>query len=88
MPSVQVMIRTATGQDEVEQMALGVRGLLLDALQNGEVTLLFGKQLKLAHGAVVELHERERDDEHEGHQRIEVIGNGADEQLDAAHARC
>ena len=67
-------------------MALGAAFFLLGALQNGEVALLFGKQLKLAHGTVVELHERERDDEHEGHQRIEVIGNGADEQLDAAHA--
>ena len=67
-------------------MALGAAFFLLGALQNGEVALLFGKQLKLAHGAVVELHERERDDEHKGHQRIEVVGNGADEQLDAAHA--
>ena len=28
-------------------MALGVRGLLLGGFQNGEVALLFGKQLKV-----------------------------------------
>ncbi len=80
------MIRTATGRMRSSRWPLGLLGFLLGGFQNGEVALLFGKQLKLAHGTVVELHERERDDEHEGHQRIEVIGNGADEQLDAAHA--
>lgn len=36
------------------------------------------------HGAVVELHHRQGDDEHEGQKGVEVVGDGPDKELDAA----
>ena len=66
-------------------MPLGVDGLALLTFQRGKVAggcFLF----ILLHGTIVELHQDDGNDEDEGHERIQVIGNGADEKLDAAHA--
>ena len=74
------------GNDKVDDAALGVGVLLGAAGAAGEVTRIAGALFKAAHRAVVELEQRERDDEDECQKGIEVIGNGADEELDAGNA--
>ena len=66
-------------------MTLGVDDLAFFPFERGKIAgggLLF----ICLHGAVVELHENDGDDEDEGHEGVEVIGNGADEKLNTAHA--
>ena len=76
------------GQDQVDDAAVlvAVDGIIVPvgAVAGGvEVVLEAGVHLVQAHRAVVELHEDERDDEHEREQRVEVIRNGAHEQVEA-----
>ena len=76
------------GQDQVDDAAVGI-GLhallsLIHAVAGGvEIVLEAGVELVQTHRAVVELHEHERDDEHEREQRVEVVRNGAHEQIKA-----
>ena len=76
------------GQDQVDDAAVlvAVDGIIVPvgAVAGGvEVVLEAGVHLVQAHRAVVELHEDERDDEHKREQRVEVIRNGAHEQVEA-----
>ena len=72
-------------QDQIDHAAVGVRLFAIFAGQRGQIAL-GSPVFKLAHGAVVELHGDEREDEDEGQDGIKVVGDGLDEQLDAAHA--
>ena len=74
------------GKQQVDQRGLA----LLDGLLVAErpcLAVAEGGQLGLRHGAVVEAHDADADDEHDGQQRVEVVRDGLDEQLDARHAR-
>ena len=71
------------GKDKVDDTAVGVGVFLGAAGAAGEVAGIAGALFKAAHRAVIELEQRERDDEDECQKGIEVIGNGADEELDA-----
>ena len=76
------------GQDQVDDAAVLVafNGIAvgIGAVAGGvEVILEAGVHLVQAHRAVVELHEDERDDEHEREQRVEIVRNGAHEQVKA-----
>ena len=76
------------GQDQVDDAAVLVAfngiAIGIGAVAGGvEIVLEAGVHLVQAHRAVIELHEDERDDEHEREQRVEVIRDGAHEQVEA-----
>ena len=76
------------GQDQVDDAAVLVafNGIAvgIGAVAGGvEIVLEAGVHLVQAHRAVIELHEDERDDEHEREQRVEIVGDGAHEQVKA-----
>ena len=72
-------------ENEVDHAPVRV-GRFTGFLHQRRQIALRGLGLKFAHGAVIELHGDDCENEHEGQNGIEVIGNGLDEQLNAAHA--
>ena len=76
------------GEQQVDDLAVGVElavfQRLVDVVAGGvEIAVEHGVHLVQAHRAEVELHEDDRDDEHDGQQRIEVIGDRLHEQDEA-----
>ena len=69
-------------ENEVDHAPVRV-GRFTGLLHQRRQIALRGLGLKFAHGAVIELHGDDRENEHEGQNGIEVIGNGLDEQLNA-----
>ena len=74
------------GDDKVNDAALGVDALLGAVGAAGEVTRVAGALFKATHRAVVKLEQCERDEKDKGQKGIEIIRNGADEELDTGNA--
>ena len=74
------------GQNKIDDLALGIGVFVLAVLQAAQMAVELSGHLMHTHGAVVELHQGQGDDEHEGQQGVEVVGDGANEQLDAGEA--
>ena len=73
------------GNEHIPHIRAGGALLLLLA-QRAEVAGLGSLELGRGHGTVVHTENDHGDDEHDGEQRVEVIGNGLNEKLNAGHA--
>ena len=73
------------GHEQIPHRGARLGGRLVFAAA-AELALAIGLELSLGHGAVVEAHDAQHDDERDGEQRVEVERDGLDEQLDAGDA--
>ena len=70
------------GDEHVDELGARVVELFLVA-ERAEHAIAIRLDLGTGHGAVVEAHDDDDDDEDNGEQRVEVVGNRLDEELDA-----